>query len=228
MPLSPTLRFDQGCVPAQSIQAAMSFASRADHPLVHRIIRDAVDADLAVRPGLRARPFDTSREVLRLASRPRVEKAGRAAGSARVDPHTCVAVRHPALGIDQLPVLVFVGRTLLDVGVGLHDSHPGMFVVLLEAPAFGVGTVAQNRGIFSLRDRAKHVGAQHDAVVHCDRGVPLDRHAVAGFSSMLAHARGLAHRLAHARKRRRPAQAGLRHKCRSTATSVRNAARGVG
>ena len=37
----------------------------ADIPLVHRIIRNAVDADLAIAPGLCARPFNALVKVLR-------------------------------------------------------------------------------------------------------------------------------------------------------------------
>src|SRR5262249_4430527 len=44
-------------------------------PLVHRIIGDAVDADPAAAPGLRARPFDALIEILRFARRPHIESA---------------------------------------------------------------------------------------------------------------------------------------------------------
>ena len=81
-------------------------------PLVHGVVGNAVDADLAVAPGLRARPLDAVVEVLGLARRPHVEIAGRAAGAARIDAHDRVAVRHPFLRIDQLPVLVLVARAL--------------------------------------------------------------------------------------------------------------------
>ena len=56
-------------------------------PLVHRVIRDAVQADLAVRPRLHAGPVDAGRDVLRLARRPCFEIARRAAGAARIHPH---------------------------------------------------------------------------------------------------------------------------------------------
>src|SRR5262249_53576710 len=125
---------------------------RRSLPLVHRIVGDAGEADLAVRPQLRPGPFDAGREILRLARRPRVEKTRRSAGAARVDPHAYVAVRHPTLGIDQLPVLIFVGRALLDLGTGLDDPQPGMFVAFLETAALGVGTVAQDHGKFAGSD----------------------------------------------------------------------------
>src|SRR2546430_14769892 len=45
-------------------------------PLVHRVVGDAREADLAVAPGLPGRPLDAVVEVFRLAGRPEVEDAG--------------------------------------------------------------------------------------------------------------------------------------------------------
>src|SRR5262249_36301419 len=53
---------------------------RSHLPLIHGVVGDAVDADLAVAPRPRARPLDALIEVLRLARRPHVEIARRAAG----------------------------------------------------------------------------------------------------------------------------------------------------
>src|SRR5256712_5715480 len=50
-------------------------------PLVHRVVGDAREADLAVAPGLPGRPLDAVVEVFRLAGRPEVEDAGGAAGA---------------------------------------------------------------------------------------------------------------------------------------------------
>ena len=44
-------------------------------------------------------------------------KPGGAPRAARVDPYADIAMRHPFLGIHDLPVLVFVGRSVGDVGV---------------------------------------------------------------------------------------------------------------
>src|SRR5439155_2040166 len=96
----------------------------ADLPLVHSVIRDAVDADLAVAPGLRAGPLDALIEILRLARRPHVEIAGRTPGATRVDAHAGIAVRHPLLRIDQLPVLILVARALEHLGRGLDQACP--------------------------------------------------------------------------------------------------------
>src|SRR6476619_1603572 len=62
-------------------------------PLVDRVIGNAGEADLAVRPVLLARPFDAIREILRLAWRPVLDVTGRAAATARVDAHDDVTVR---------------------------------------------------------------------------------------------------------------------------------------
>src|SRR5258705_264261 len=45
---------------------------RRDLPLVHRVVRDAVQPDLAIAPGLSGRPLDAAVEVLGLAGRPDV------------------------------------------------------------------------------------------------------------------------------------------------------------
>src|ERR1700733_7644899 len=51
-----------------------------DRPLVHRVIGNAVDADLAVAPRLGARPFDALIEIHGFARRPHVEHARGTAG----------------------------------------------------------------------------------------------------------------------------------------------------
>src|SRR5205085_446758 len=78
-------------------------------PLVARVVRDAVHADLAGAPGLRRGPLDAEVEVARLARGVVAEVPGRAAGAARVDADHRVAVGDPFLGIDHFPVLVAVG-----------------------------------------------------------------------------------------------------------------------
>ena len=113
----------------------MRRVERGHLPLVHGVIGDAVHADLAVAPGLRAGPLDAVVEVLRLARRPHVEIAGRAAGAARVDAHAGIAVRHPFLRIDQLPVLVLVARALQHLGRGLGQARPVALVAFLERRA---------------------------------------------------------------------------------------------
>src|SRR6185295_16404369 len=81
---------------------------RSNVPLVRAEVRDAVEADLAVRPRLHAGPLDALVEVLRLARRERIDEARRAAGAPRIDAHAGVALRNPLLGIDDFPALVEV------------------------------------------------------------------------------------------------------------------------
>ena len=156
-------------------------------PLVHRIVRDAVDADLAVAPALRAGPFDALIDILRLARRPHVEFARRAPGAARVDAHAGIAVRHPFLRIDQFPILILVARSLQNIGRRFDHAAPLARIALLERQPLGVGAVAQNDRIFSTADRPVDIGAQHDAVVHADGRVPIDLHIVADFALGLVH-----------------------------------------
>ena len=150
-------------------------------PLVHRVIRDAVQADLAVRPRLHAGPVDAGGDVLGLARRPRLQVARRAAGAARIHPQADIAVRHPLLGIEQLPVLVLVAGALQHLGRRLDDAEPLALVALLHRQALGIRPVAHDHRILAVRDRAEHVGAQGHAVVHLDRRIPIDFHAVADF-----------------------------------------------
>src|SRR4029077_5280989 len=101
-------------------------------PLVHRVIGNAVDADLAVAPGLRARPFDALIEILRFARRPHIEITWRAPCATRVDAHTDIAVRHPFLRIDELPVLISVARSIQHFWCSLDQARPVALVALLE------------------------------------------------------------------------------------------------
>src|SRR5207249_10838313 len=81
-----------------------------DAPLVARVVRDAEHADLAVAPRLCARPLDALVEVVDLAQAVAVHDTGRPARAARVHADHDVAVRDPALGVGDLPVLILVGR----------------------------------------------------------------------------------------------------------------------
>jgi len=95
-----------------------------DLPLVHGVIGDAVQPDLTIAPGLDAGPFDAVVEVLRLPRRPKVDVSGRAAAAARVDPDAHVAFRHPLLDVDDLPVLILVGRVRRHIRMVFHHPVP--------------------------------------------------------------------------------------------------------
>ena len=158
-----------------------------DLPLVHGVVRNAVDADLAVGPGRHAGPFDAVVEILRLARRPKIHEARRAAGTAGIDADHRVAVGHPFLGVDDLPVLVLVGRAGDHVGVLLGHAPPLIGVEILEVQQLAVRSVGDDHGIAAVLDGPIDIGAQHDAVVHGDRHVPIDRHPIADFALELAH-----------------------------------------
>src|SRR5207247_4193602 len=83
---------------------------RRGAPLVARIIGNAVHADFAAAPGLRCGPFHAPVDVARLARVVVAEIARRAPRAARIDADARIAVGHPFLRIDDLPVRVLVRR----------------------------------------------------------------------------------------------------------------------
>src|SRR5579885_3902146 len=64
---------------------------------------------------------------------------------------------------------------------------PRARVAVLEGKIFGVGTVSENDRISALFHRPEYVRAQHQTVVHRDRDVPVDPHAVADFRALEQH-----------------------------------------
>src|SRR5512139_2087717 len=66
-----------------------------------------------------------------------------------------------------------------------RHALPCAWITVLECEIFGVRTVAENDRKFSVFHRAKNIGAQHETVVHRDRHVPVDPHAVADLGSLL-------------------------------------------
>src|SRR5262245_43208516 len=62
---------------------------------------------------------------------------------------------------------------------------PRARIAVLEREALGVGAVAQDHRIAPVLHRPKDVGAQHQSVVHPDRDVPIDAHAVAHLAALL-------------------------------------------
>src|SRR5215813_524382 len=83
----------------------MRWLQRRHVPLVDAVVGDAVEADLAIRPGLHARPFDAIVEVLCFAWREMIDESRRAAAAAGVDAHTGVIVGHPFLRVHHFPAL---------------------------------------------------------------------------------------------------------------------------
>ena len=113
-------------------------------PLVDGVVGNAVEPDLAVRPGLHAGPFDAVVEILGLARRPVVDVARRAAGAAGIDAHAGVIVRHPFFRIDHFPALIEVARTGGDIRMLFGHALPGARIAVLEGEALGIGAVAED------------------------------------------------------------------------------------
>src|SRR6266850_105243 len=108
-----------------------------------------------------------------------VDVSRRAARAAGIDAHAGISFRDPLLGIDDLPVLVFVGRPAGDVGVLGDHALPRARIAVLKREAFGVGTVAENDGKSPLLLRTVYIRPEHQPVVHPDRNVPVNAHPVA-------------------------------------------------
>src|SRR5262249_27595292 len=140
---------------------------------------NAEHADLAVAPRLFAGPLDALIKIRDFAVGVRVHHAGRPAGAARVDPDHDIAVRHPALGIGDLPILIFVARTFENLRMVLDHLLPLVGITLLVGEALGVDAVGEDDRVAPVVDGPEHVGIEHDPVVHDDRLVPGDAHAVA-------------------------------------------------
>src|SRR5215471_2508272 len=165
-------------------------------PLIDAVIGNPVEPDLAVRPRLHAGPFDAIVEILGLARREMIDQAGRATAAARIDAHAGIVVRHPFLGIDHFPTLVEIARTGGDVGMLFGHALPRARITVLERKPFGIRAVAQNHRIAALLHGTKYIRSQHQPIVHLDRHVPVDAHAVAHLAAMLV---GLAARRAGTR-----------------------------
>src|SRR5665647_1003224 len=175
---------------AVEIRSAFPYANRGEMlglqsgrlPLVLGIIGNAVETDLAVRPRLYAGPVDALRQILRLAQRPDVDNTGRAPGAAAVDTDTNVFVRHPFFRIDDFPALVLVGRTGRYVRlVGAH-APPLVRVKIIEVQPFAVWSVSHDDRKLAVGDRPVDIAPQYQPIVHRDRHVPIDSHAISDFS----------------------------------------------
>ncbi|MNC85662.1 hypothetical protein D3C83_12730 [compost metagenome] len=116
-----------------------------------------------------------------------VEIARRASRPARIDAHADVAVRHPLLGIHHLPALVLVGAAGHRIRVVARHDFPRGLVAFLECEALAIGAIARERRIAPFGDRPEHVRPQHQTIIHGDRHVPVDAHAVADLTFVIAH-----------------------------------------
>src|ERR1700680_4047655 len=85
---------------------------------------------------------------------------------------------HPFLRIDDLPILIFVSRTVPDIRMIGDHLLPCARITLLEGKALGIGAVGQQDGTTFARDWSKHIALEHDTVVNRNVDVPVDRHAI--------------------------------------------------
>ena len=145
-----------------------------DPPLVHRVIGNTVEADLAIAPRLRRRPFDGVIEVDRFRGGPGFMLAGRLAAAARIDAHAGIALRHPPQRVDRLPVHVFVALFL-----EVRWRHPEL--VLL------VWAEVEDRRHFFCALRTEDVGHQFGAVAHRHFDILMDHHGIGGDISVHVH-----------------------------------------
>src|SRR5918993_5707938 len=116
-------------------------------PLIDAIVRDAVETDLAVTPGLCGGPLDALIEISCLTGGEMIDVAGRAPAAAGVDAHDRIACRNPFFRIDDLPVLVFVRRTGGDIGVIRGHLVPGARIAVLEGEPLGIGAKGHDNRI---------------------------------------------------------------------------------
>src|ERR1700694_6238009 len=120
---------------------------RCDVPLVDAVIRNAVEARLAVRPWLHAGALDAVVEVLGLARSEVIDKTGRTARAPRIDTHANVAVGYPFFRIDDLPVLILIGRAVRNVRMLRHHALPRARIAFLAGQTLGGGAITQDDGI---------------------------------------------------------------------------------
>ncbi len=160
---------------------------RGHVPLVDAVIGNSAQAHFAVGPSLHAGPLDAVVEVPGLARSEVIDESGRTARAARIDAHANVAVGHPFFRVDDFPTLILVGRAVGDVRMLRHHALPRARVAFLERQTLRVGAVAQDDRITSRFGRAEYIRAQHEPVVHRDRGIPVDAHSVAEFARRRPH-----------------------------------------
>src|SRR5262249_13641688 len=156
-------------------------------PCVHRKIGNTVEADLPGTPLLRGGPFNAFVKISGFSWRPRIDITWRATGAARIDTHDCIAVRYPPLRVNDFPVLISVTRSYGDFRLLFDHPLPGEFPTILEGVALRIGPVIEDHRKFAVAHGAEYVGAQDDAIIHENSGIPFDLHAIADFRPRRTH-----------------------------------------
>src|SRR5207247_10156448 len=104
----------------------------------------AVEPNLAVAPWLDSGPLDAVVKIFSLARREMIDVTRRAAAASRIDAHANVAIRHPLLRIDDLPVLILIARACYNVRVRRGHGLPLVRITVLKGKPVRVGAVAEH------------------------------------------------------------------------------------
>ena len=156
-------------------------------PLIHGVIGNSVNSHLGVGPWLHPGPLYALAEILGLTRRKVIDVPRRTAGAARIHAHHRVAIGHPFLGIENLPVLVLVGRTVGDIRMSGDHDVPCPRVALLKRQALGVRTIGQQHRMLAASRGTENVRPQNRAIIHRDRHIPINLHAVANLALNRTH-----------------------------------------
>ena len=124
-------------------------------------------------------------EVLDLSRQNGFHESRRATGAARIHADHDIAMRYPAFGIGDLPVLILVGRALQNLRMIGDHLLPLHGIALLIGEALGVNSIGQDHGIPAIGNGPENVGTEVDAVIHNNGRVPVDTHSIPHFSSHL-------------------------------------------
>ena len=143
---------------------------RRHPPGVDGEVGDAHDRHPAGAPRLVRGPLDAVVEVLRLAPAQHRAPPRRVTRAPGVDPHHRVALRHPPLGVDGLPV-----HEAALLGHGL--VHRGSAGVVPEVDVLGVGAERDDDRGGPPVVGPEHVGHQLGGVPDRDGGVAFGQHA---------------------------------------------------
>ena len=129
--------------------------------LDHSVVRHAPEADVAVRPWLRAAPLDRVVEVLGLLQAEGSLTSGTSANPSPVDANDRVAVRHPVNRVDRLVNLVGQAVRVAGKVAVLQLLLLARVVVVantLVVEALAVGAHVHDHGVSALGGRQEHIG----------------------------------------------------------------------
>jgi hypothetical protein len=129
-----------------------------DLPLIHTVIRDSVEPNLAITPWLNAGPLYAIVEILGLLWAPERHISRGGTSTPGVDTNTDIALWHPFFRINHLPVLILIARVGGHIRILLCHTVPGCLVSLLKGEALAVGAITHDDRILSRLDGPKDIG----------------------------------------------------------------------